>query len=833
MKRALALATVAYVALASAQAVAQDASAPAAQSETAQDETQSGVGEIIVTAQRTEQNLQKVGVAIDAVAAEGLVSQGVTTAGDLTRAVPAVAITTGGGHVTSIFLRGVGNITNNAYFDAAISPNYDGVVLGRPSGAFSAAFYDIARVEVLKGPQGILYGRNATGGAINIIPNAPKIGERTMGFSLSYGNYDAIDVQGYLNLPVSANSALRLAAVRQKRDGFNRDGSGDLDRYAFRGQYLIDLTDDFSVRLAGDYTKVDGIGAGSTYVGKLTGTTLTPSPFDAFEGLNTPAANAYRQTQLSAPGFGFLLPMSRPQFIDYEYWGVHAEAKLQTGIGEFTLIPAYRKTKGGSAFYGPGFNVALNNEEYAQFSTELRLAGEVGMFNYVLGGFYFDEDIAGNNTFNQEFVSPIQDYEAGTKSWAAFGQLTANLSDRFRLIGGLRYTSDQKRMNGLQSTFVVLCGAADGIPNNPGTTPSSFAVGCAGVNAAGRPNLPHFPALLQPQDTVSWLVANGYVAPGTAYAPGTQTYPIIGYAAPPGQGSVVRQTQAPVVRQLDFDKITWRAAVEFDLAPRSLLYASVETGYRAGGLQIGGSRPTYNPEFITAYTIGSKNRFFDNRVQLNVEAFYWKYRDQQITYFSFSPTSGTVANTNENVGRSTIKGFDVDLVAKPFSNTTLSAKIQYLKTEYQGLILQTLAPRDNFNCPRTVTNINTPTGPVIQFDCSGRPLLQSPEWTVNLGAEQVVPLGEDFELIANVNTAWRDRAYTNFNYLDFQLVPAYWTTNATLTLHDTNSGVTLSAFVTNIENKRRQSEGQASPLGFALNNYTPPRQYGLRLAADF
>ncbi|SLK08946.1 TonB-dependent receptor [Novosphingobium mathurense] len=828
MKRALFIATVAYAALAASKVQAQDAG----QTAQAAEEHPEGIGEIIVTAQRKEQSLQKTGVAIDAVSANALVSQGVTNAADLTRAVPAISITNGGGQVTSIFLRGVGNITNNAYFDAAISPNYDGVVLGRPTGAFSSAFYDIARVEVLKGPQGILYGRNATGGAINIIPNRPKLADRAMGFSLAYGNYDAIDVQGYLNLPVTENSALRLAAVRQKHDGYNRDGSDDQDRWGVRGQFLIEPTDNLSLRVAGDYTKVEGVGAGGSYTGKLSGIVLTPATFDEYEGLNTAAANTYRQTQLAAPGFGFLQPMKQQQSIDYTYWGVHAEAKLTTGIGEFTLIPAYRNTKGGSVFYGPAFAGALNNEEYGQFSTELRLAGKTGMLDYVLGGFYFDEKIQGNNSFNQEFVLPLQDYKANTTSWAAFGQLTANLTDRFRLIGGLRYTDDKKTMDGNQAAFVVLCGAADGIPNTPGTTPSSFAVGCAGA-PGGRTNLPHFPSLLQPQDAYNFLVSNGYISGTTPYAAGTQVYPVIGYTAPPGQGSVVRKTELAVNDSRSFNRVTWRAAAEFDVTPQNLLYASVETGYRAGGLQIGGSRPDYNPEYITAYTVGSKNRFFDNRLQVNLEAFYWKYRDQQITYFSFSPNSGTVSNTNENVGRSTIKGFDIDVVAKPTRTTTVSAKVQYLDTRYQGLILQTLAPRDNFNCPRTVTSNNTPTGPVIQFDCSGRPLLQSPKWTLNLGAEQIVHLGGNLELVGTVNTAWRDNAWTNFNYLDFMQVPAYWSTSATVALRDNDGSWSLSAYVTNIENNRHLFQGQASPLGFAINNYTAPRTYGLRLSADF
>jgi len=809
-------------ALAPHHAIAQEATASGAGE-------QVGIAEIVVTAQRKAENLQDVGVPIDAVTSSGLTSQGVTSATDLGRAVPAISINNGGGQVTSIFLRGVGNITNNAYFDAAISPSYDGVVLGRPSGAFGAAFYDLERVEVLKGPQGILYGRNATGGAINIIPHHPEIGVRKAGFELSYGNYDAISAQAYLNMPITENSALRLSAIRQRHDGYNRDGSDDQDRYALRGQYLVEATDRFSVRLAGDYTKIDGVGSGDSYLGNIRSNQLIPAPLDNREGLNTPAANAYRQTLLGPPGFGFLDPMNTQQNLDYTYWGVNAEMKLDTGIGEFTLIPAYRKTTGSSLFYGPGFNTANFNEKYDQFTTELRLSGKRGMFDYVLGGFYFDENIRGNNNFNQEFVLPLQDYKAGTQSWATFGQLTANITSRFRLIGGLRYTHDRKTMDGVQTTFVALCGGSP-----PLTPPASFAAGCAGYQANGQSNLPHFPNFLQPRDTYDWLVASGYIPGSIPYTDGLQVFPVISYTPTNGASrSIILKSVQSVDDQRTFSKVTWRAATEFEITDKNLLYASVETGYRAGGLQIGGGRSDYEPEYITAYTIGSKNRFFNNQLQVNLEAFYWKYKNQQITYFSYSATSGTVANTNENVGRSTIKGFDIDTTFKPFSRTTLSAKVQYLDTKYQDLILQTLAPRDNYNCPRTVTDIMTPTGPVIQFDCSGRPLLQSPKWTINLGAEQVVPLSDGLELVGSVYSAWKDKYWTNFNYLDFMLAPAYWSTSANLTLQDSGGRWSIGAFVNNIEGDRRLVQASASPIGFATGTYSPPRTYGLRLRADF
>ena len=778
-----------------------------------------GIGEIIVTAQRKTETLQKAAIAIDAVSADLLEQQGIQVADDITKAVPSIAIVNGGGTASSVFLRGVGNITNNSYYDGAISTSYDGVVLGRSSGAFTSAFFDLERIEVLKGPQGILYGRNATGGAVNIIPKRPELGKLGAGINLAYGNYDALSAEGYVNAPVGDSAALRVSATRQRHDGYNRDKSDDLDRWGVRGQFLVEPTDTLSIRIAGDYTEIGGVGAGGGYIGHFQGPSFIASGLDANEGMNTDIANAYRTTVLGAPGFGFLTAMNRQQSTDYNGWGVNAEVKLKTGIGEITFIPAYRKAKGKNYFYGPAFNTALFDERNEQFSAELRLAGSAGMVDYVLGGFYFDEKVGGINEFNQEYVLPMQNFEASTKSSALFGQLTANVSDRFRLVGGLRYTHDKKAIDGSITNFITFCGP-DSPP--PVTPPDSFGVGCAAPGA-----LPIYPNFTDPQMAFDWLLANGWIPADSTI---DQLPPF--YSVTTGVGRILRSVSAPKDSG-SFSKVTWKAGVEFDVAPSSLLYASVETGYRAGGFQLAEGNTSYDPENITAFTIGSKNRFMNNKIQLNIEAFYWKYKDQQITFFTVSP-DGVLVSANQNVGRSDIKGFDVDLVVKPMRNTTLGAKVQYLDTKYNGLTFRTAPPRDNFNCPSSVDGtLSDGVTPVIVFDCSGKPALYSPKWTLNLSAEQVIPVTDSLDVVANVFTAWRDKQWGNFNYLDFQRIPAYWTSGATLTLKDVDGRWSLGAYVNNIEDKRRVAFPQASPIGFAVARYTAPRTYGFRLTYDF
>lgn len=228
----------------------------------ATDDNQSQLQEIIVTAQRTTESVQKVPLAIAVTRPEELVRLNVVRAEDLSRIVPALVATASGGPNTSFFLRGVGNFTINSYSDPAIAFNYDGVYIGRPTST-QGFFYDLQRIEVLKGPQGTLYGRNATGGAINVLPNRPEIGVTSGTVQASYGNYNAIQAQGAINLPIGDTGAFRLAGSYNKHDGYLSDGTSDQDEFALRAQVLAELTPDLTTRIGADYSHQGAAGTGS------------------------------------------------------------------------------------------------------------------------------------------------------------------------------------------------------------------------------------------------------------------------------------------------------------------------------------------------------------------------------------------------------------------------------------------------------------------------------------------------------------------------------------------------------------------------------------------
>ena len=229
MRKYLAASSAIAIALCGQTALAQDGP------EEGQEAQSTGLNTITVTAQRREESLQDAAIPINAVSGEDLQTTGVTDATLLNRVAPSLYVISAGGASAGYFVRGVGNFSNNGYTAPAVAFNLDGVYVGRPSSTI-ASFLDVNRVEVLKGPQGTLYGRNATGGAINVIPNRPELGELSGSFSAGIGNYGAVDMTGVVNVPLGDAVAMRFAATRSQRDGYNRDGTGDTEDTAFRAQ---------------------------------------------------------------------------------------------------------------------------------------------------------------------------------------------------------------------------------------------------------------------------------------------------------------------------------------------------------------------------------------------------------------------------------------------------------------------------------------------------------------------------------------------------------------------------------------------------------------------
>ena len=773
-------------------------------------EDEAGLKEIVVTAQRVQESAQKVPVAITVVRPEELVRQNITRAEDLARIVPALVATSSGGANTTFFIRGVGNTTVNSYSDPAISFNYDGVYIGRPNST-QGFFFDLQRVEVLKGPQGTLYGRNATGGAINVIPQRPVIGETSGYAQASYGNYDATQGQGALNLPIGENGAFRISGSFNKHDGYLSDGTGDADQYSIRAQVLAELTPNLTTRIAADVTHQGGAGAGSftygTYVATAGVFAFTPLPaLGPKIGAHDPLTEAFVQTRFIPQAGRNNGATGNYPSLDATAWGFTNETNLETDAGTLTVQAAYRESAVHSVSTTSNFRGFFQDENNHQFTLEARFAGKIGTaVDYLVGAFLFDESIKVNSAINQITVLPIQNYDTGTNSKAAFGRLALHVTDTLTLTAAGRYTSDVKKFDGLSDVFTFNCG-------NPMAPPQDLC-----------PTSPLLPLVRTAAEVIAFYGANGI----PVGAPGVPPPAILNRAR------ILRTQIAIPNAELETNKFTYRIAADWEITPSNLLYASYETGFHGGGFNFARGFETYAPESIRAVTIGSKNRFFDNKVQLNVEGFYWKYKDQQVASFGFDLSTPPIsAFITSNVGRSTIKGFDVDLEVLATPTTRLSGNVQYLDTSYDSFITRTGATSPPSNVSQDFCSITT-AGTVRTIDCSGAPALFSPKWSFNLGVEQTINF-EGFKLVAAGRTSWRGDFQAATGYQPWTLSRAAFQSDASLTLAPDSDAWSVTAYVNNIENTRRITQSNANAtLGTQSGLATPPRTYGIRIGGRF
>lgn len=742
---------------------AQESNEGSAQATGSQD---GGLEEIVVTAQRREESLQKAAIAVSAISGDAIVNRGVTNTDQLSKIVPALQIQPTGGSNLSIYIRGVGATGTGPNNENAIAFAVDGVFMGRPSGTIGF-FYDLERVEVLKGPQGTLYGRNSTGGAINLITRKPKLGETGGNVLFEVGNYSSIKAQAAVSLPLGDTVALRVAGQVVNRDGYLSDGYDDEVGQSIRANMLFQPNDRLSVTLSGDYSNLGGKGVGNVLLPDAT-VPLAPALDDRIGGAD-PASRAVMQARFPAQFPNLFLP-SNDGYNKGEFWGASAGINYDLGFATLTAIPAYRHSTIDYLSYRPGFYNAQGSTD-EQFSGELRLASPAGQrFGYVVGLYYFDQDQDARTLNKQAAANQAQlQFDISTKSWAAFGQASYSLTDSLRLIGGARFTKEKKVQNLLLRS-----------PTN------------------ANPNPPY----------------------------------------------------SPLGGETTFDKLTWKAGAEFDAGPRSLVYANVATGFKSGGLgQYSPTRPDLNifrPETLTAYTLGSKNRLFGNRVQANIEAFYWTYKDQQLPVIT--PRIEDPATTGQrviNVGRARFYGVDAEFQVAVGRDGMLNFNVQYLNSKYTEFKYNVAQP-GAVGAPRTACGTaQIATTPVRQFtiDCSGLPAVNAPKWSLTGGYRHSFPLSESLKLIASVNSQYQSSRFLSAEYLPGVRQQSFVSSDASLTLEGDDGAWNLTAWINNIEDTvirnqvfQRTVQGTSTPDGPNAVYYTglrAPRTYGLRFGAKF
>jgi iron complex outermembrane receptor protein len=395
--------------------------------------------EVIVTAQKRAQNLQDVPLAVTALNAETLLGSGGQNVQAIEGLVPNVEINSSNA-ATGVAIRGIFSTNDSAQGDPAAAYHVDGVYLGRPQ-SVGGLLYDLDHVEVLRGPQGTLYGRNATAGAINVITKRPVFGTEAQ-VGAEVGSDGLYGFNGVANLAVQEKLAWRLAFRTLERDGFAADGrSDDLDSKAVRTEFLFDPVTSLSMLLVADYDSRQGVG-------------------NASYRLAVPGVDP-RSTNVPVPG----------AHIDSKNWGTHAEINWELGFATLTLLPAYHSLDLDNR-YASDRQIQWN-QHVDQSSFEARLTSATDQrLTWIVGAFYWKE----LQDYVQTLLPPPTTVQFGysdidAHSHAAFGQTTLKLTARLRLTGGLRYTDDRKKQNG--STQVRL-GNGVLVSNIPNVADSSW-----------------------------------------------------------------------------------------------------------------------------------------------------------------------------------------------------------------------------------------------------------------------------------------------------------------------------------------------------------------------
>lgn len=610
------LATATTITLMGPAAFAQTSSEP----NPATEESDEGIKEIIVTATRRETALDSTPLAVTQLSAEQLAQSDIRSVDSLQFFVPGLVSGNGTAFTT---IRGVGTSQLGSVVEGGVATNVDGVFIGRASAV--QTYFDLDSVEVLRGPQGTLYGRNATGGVINLNSARPT-DKFEAAFTGLVGNYDRRRLEGMVSGPLDGGFSARFAMVSDRRSSYLKNivpggpKVRDDDVLGARGSLRYKPSEDGPVfDLILDYTRIDGAGNLPQFI---SGTIAASAP-----------APRLITTDPDEVTLGIDARSKR------EYFGANFTASIPIGDLTVRSITGYRtsqrNTLSNNMATSDPRSFTITDEHANQFTQELQLLGpDDGSFQWVAGLYYFREQVRGDYT-TKAFLADVPllvifgidptnftlfpwRYEEflpqhfTSQSWAAYAQGTYSLTDQLRVTVGARYTRDKKVGTG---------GAAD-----------ARLVDLSGI----FPNIP----------------AGG------------------------GLASVDKSWGA----------FTPKVGVEFEVADGTMIYGSITRGYKPGNANLTFNSPLVTPEFLWAYESGLRARLFDNRAQLNVTGYVYDYKDMQV--FSVVPgaTTGSFSAAFINAASAKMKGIDVEFRAQPVRGLELNAAYGYLDAKYGDFI---------------------------------------------------------------------------------------------------------------------------------------------------
>lgn len=784
-----------------------------------------GIAEIIVTAQRSETKLQDTPLSIVAVGGPELESQGTDSLSGFDTFIPNVTIggtAAQGNAIVNVAIRGIGGAPQGFITqEGSVGIYVDDILFARPNGAL-LDLLDVERVEVLRGPQGTLFGRNTAGGAIRYVTKQPA--DKLEGsIKVVAGQRDRFDVSGMLNLPLADTLAARFSFAKKSRDGYvhriiDNTYVGGGDSTTLRGQLSWKPSSRLEVGLSADLIRTSDNGQPSLSV-NFSPTDLYPAALYgvSIPGDPPPSPAAYNSLRATAPlsvspsgytnaaaDFAHYYGQVRGQ---YEiYGGLTPDVNKFKSYG-LTGTIAYELTDNLTIKSLTGYRdidqlqnqdwdrtpiplVQLNdttNIEY--FTQELQLNGSFfdNRFKWVAGAFYYWDDSintrrrfdpsAGANSPSQGDVGKgsFESKHIKTESIAFFTQGTLSVTDALSVTGGLRWGEDKKVFTSFREGRGQVC-LAGGVQVAAVGTPASCPAGSV--------------------STASAQTVNG-----------------------------------------KWPSISPRFSLDYRWSPEIMTYLSAAKGYKGGGFNDGiqtrcyrSPLPNcglneYKPENLWTYEFGVRTDLFDRRVRLNLTAFLTKYKDQQIQLADPGPPP-LVYTVN---GDSTVKGFEAELLASPVENLMLKASLGYVDASYDK-------------------DIRGASGAVAVT--SAVPFYRSPKWSYTLGASYKVPVGDKGDLAFDLNWGWKDKQLSYPSPTNFITLPAYGLLNGRISFA-AEAGWSLAVFGNNLTNKYYLTGGfdpsgpssKPTPgltgvahdrvFGFTMLDVGRPREVGVELSYKF
>jgi iron complex outermembrane receptor protein len=645
----------------------------------AQSDADATLEEVVVTAQKREQNLQDVGVAVNAFGEAAIRELKIETTADVARFTPNMTTrNTMGDTMPIITIRGVGSATNDILFansPPSVAVHLDEVYLGSPSLLMGANF-DLERIEVLKGPQGTLYGRNTTAGTVNFISAKPRK-EFGADMSVGYGRYetggDWYEASGFITNALTSTLAGRLAFTYRKGDQYTTDFTDTPydgpDRIAARALLSWEPTERLDVLLNVHASRdrpasavpqiVAVVGANCPYgrTGEIDPVRCSPGAVPR----NIILDDGVTVVPFTEPSNSFDTDVHRNgsstrdrQDLQGQGASVHADWRFADNV-TLSSISAYENAdvlrfENFSGRDVPQYYDIRHTDLIDQFSQELRLSGSPDRLYWVAGLYYFRENI----DYDQK--SHFQSSSIGlgpngevpyalpeqyrtlmttnhlTHSVAGFGQVEFDLTDRFKLIAGARYTYEDKEYLRTVSYNVQRVASVDSLVSVGRINPTN-----------GRPALRF------------------------------------------------QRADSTVPLRADWRNASWKLGVNYQLVPRSMVYGTVSTGFK-GGTYSGSSlilpeplATPASPERLTATELGIKTTLLDGRLRLNAAAFHYDYKDLQI-FSTVRTTSGDNSSILDNISKARVDGVDLDAAWQPFGSLTLGLALGYMDGEYQEFI---------------------------------------------------------------------------------------------------------------------------------------------------